>query len=203
MRELDVVGRAAASEGRVLAANRRFYDAVADVYTRVDRRRGPSVDHAWLERVLGDVRRLVDRTSAGVGSGPHLLDAGAGSGFLAERAARWFPDLTLVDASPRMLEKITLPGATKICADVCRMPVADGSVDAVGAFATLHHLESPRALFAEAFRVLRPGGVLYTDHDPSARSLECSHCHWRRIADSFGHSHGYSNACRSRSPTTG
>lgn len=46
--------------------------------------------------------------------------------------------------------------------DGCAMPLPDGRFDAVLCFTMLHHVPSPRQqdqLFAEAFRVLRPGGV--------------------------------------------
>lgn len=46
--------------------------------------------------------------------------------------------------------------------DGCAMPLPDGRFDAVVCFTMLHHVPSPRQqdqLFAEAFRVLRPGGV--------------------------------------------
>ncbi|MGW3012694.1 class I SAM-dependent methyltransferase [Streptomyces sp. NPDC001219] len=46
--------------------------------------------------------------------------------------------------------------------DGCAMPLPDGGFDTVVCFTMLHHVPSPRQqdeLFAEAFRVLRPGGV--------------------------------------------
>jgi ubiquinone/menaquinone biosynthesis C-methylase UbiE len=94
-----------------------------------------------------------------------FLDAGSGSGFLAYRAYDRFKDMTVVDISQKMLDRIDLPGTKKICSDACAIPVEDGSYDVVGAFATLHHLQSPDKFFKEAYRILRPGGVLYSDHD--------------------------------------
>ena len=34
-------------------------------------------------------------------------------------------------------------------------------------YALLHHLKDPKPTLAEAARVLAPGGMLYTDHDPN------------------------------------
>jgi SAM-dependent methyltransferase len=43
------------------------------------------------------------------------------------------------------------------------LPFSDASLDAVIMQAVLEHLAEPRAALAEAWRVLRPGGVLYVE----------------------------------------
>ena len=149
----------------VTEANRRLYDRIASVYDRVDSRRGSKVDHRWLDRVLeAAVESVVARTGRPAAE-LEFLDVGAGSGFLAARASRYVGKVTLLDVSRSMLERIALPRARRVQADCCRLPLRDESIDLVGAFATLHHLHSPAMLFAEALRVLRPGGLLYCDHD--------------------------------------
>lgn len=48
------------------------------------------------------------------------------------------------------------------CGDAAAMPYGDGSFSAVVIFAVLHHVPSAELqerLFAEAYRVLRPGGT--------------------------------------------
>lgn len=151
-------------EDEVAAANKRFYDQIADSYDKIDSRRSGSVSHAWIDPVFDQMLSLLAKRKE-QRENPDFLDAGSGSGFLAIRAREYFKNITVVDISQKMLDRINLPGATKICSDLSAIPVADASYDVVGAFATLHHLKSPKTFFAEAFRVLRPGGVLYTDHD--------------------------------------
>ena len=52
------------------------------------------------------------------------------------------------------------------------IPLADGSVDAVTALAVLEHVDDPRQFVAEAYRILRPGGVcVMTTPSPGARPL--------------------------------
>lgn len=85
-----------------------------------------------------------------------VLDVGGGDG----RLARLLPGLSLrcavVDLSPAMLALAPRPA---LRADGARLPVADGSVDAVAALYTLYHYDDPRQPAGEARRVLRPGGL--------------------------------------------
>jgi SAM-dependent methyltransferase len=79
--------------------------------------------------------------------GPRI-ELGSGPGF----ARQFIPDLELSDI-------VRAPWHDRECsADA--LPFADGSVGAVVLFDVLHHLTSPRTFFAEAIRVLRPGGRL-------------------------------------------
>lgn len=55
--------------------------------------------------------------------------------------------------------------------DVHRMPLPDDSVDVVGSTGLLEHFERPEAVIAEMTRVLRPGGLFYSDIVPKKFSL--------------------------------
>jgi SAM-dependent methyltransferase len=179
----------------VLAANRRFYDAIAGVYDTVDsRRRLDPAQHAWLHAVMDEARSTA---ATGGGSTGRFIDAGAGSGFLALQVAGMFEQTTLVDVSQAMLDRIDLPGAVKICSDVADIPLESGSADVIGAFATLHHLHDPAAFFREARRLLRPGGVLYTDHDIESAFVRNFRLPLKIHRALFDHGHGYLRACPS------
>lgn len=148
----------------VLAANKRFYDQIADVYEKVDRRRAPKLEHAWLDDVINEVYTIV-RTTFGEPCTYRFLDAGSGSGFLAQKAQKLFRHMILVDLSRNMLDKIRLPHARKIVGDCTHLDLRESTIHCIGAFATLHHLFSPSDFFQEAYRLLKKGGVLYADHD--------------------------------------
>jgi SAM-dependent methyltransferase len=186
----------------VARANERFYDRIAGVYDHVDSRRSGHHDHAWVDRILAEIRAQLSSPSAGggggreaTGGGVHFLDAGSGSGFLARRAVGLFDRVSVIDISKEMLARIDVPGAEKIHGDCTAMPIADGSVDVVGAFATLHHLFDPVAFFRDAHRVLAPGGVLYTDHDIERRFVRRFRIPLTIHRALFDHGKGYLRAC--------
>jgi ubiquinone/menaquinone biosynthesis C-methylase UbiE len=107
-----------------------------------------AMEEAWVRPILVSlpVGRVVD---AACGTGRHTAYL-AGLGH----AVQGF------DVSPGMLavaEK-KLPGVRFEQADVCALPVPSASADAVVCTLALAHVEALGPVFAEAARVLRPGG---------------------------------------------
>ena len=147
------------TEHEVKAANRRLYDAIADRYEELDGRRVPALDR-WLRGRLEALRREAP--------GGRLLDLGAGTGLVARCAAGVFDRRVGLDLSPRMLASGRDAFDLAVVGDVDHLPFADASFDAVTCFAVLHHLYRFEALAREVARVLRPGGVFYSDHDMDA-----------------------------------
>jgi len=100
-----------------------------------------------------------------------VADIGTGTGFVIQALAPLVRKVYGFDESPEMLavarrnlanfrnvELIEAPGQ--------KLPLPDGSLDAVFANMYLHHVPDPAAAIAEMVRVLRPGGVLVlTDAD--------------------------------------
>lgn len=56
----------------------------------------------------------------------------------------------------------TFPGVDLV-ADAHHIPFADESVDAIFSLAVLEHVEDPYRVVAEMMRVLKPGGVMYSE----------------------------------------
>lgn len=179
---------------RVQEANRKFYEAVAGVYEKVDRRRDDSRDHAWLRQILARLRAEAPERAV-------FLDVGAGTAFLSKLALERFSRVIATDLSPAVLAQINDPRIEKICAPCEELPIEAGSVDVVGAFATLHHLYDPVETFREAFRVLKPGGVLYTDHDIERRFVRNFQWPLRIYRYFFDHGHDYLDQCPQLSTT--
>jgi len=94
-----------------------------------------------------------------------VVDLGAGSGLdsllLAASPSR--PRVIAVDLTPEMLSLCgTAPdGLLRVAADFEHLPLADAVADLVIANAALNLALDPAGAFAEAWRVLRPGGHLH------------------------------------------
>jgi ubiquinone/menaquinone biosynthesis C-methylase UbiE len=97
----------------------------------------------------------------GLRRGATILDVGCGSGLASEPfAVNGFP-VTGVDASDAMLAAASqrLPNATFVKAQAEKLPFPNERFDVVISAQTFHWLDRAAAL-AEAYRVMRPGGII-------------------------------------------
>ena len=147
-------------EREVKNANRCFYDTIAPVYEQVDGRRSDALGE-WLKTTLRNLRFHAP--------GGTLLDLGTGNGFVNRCAEGIFQTRIGSDISPEILRTQPETREAAVAADVDHLPFQAASIDTIVAFAVLHHLSGFESLVDEAARVLRPGGVFYSDHDMDAR----------------------------------
>ncbi|GAP13354.1 methylase [Longilinea arvoryzae] len=93
--------------------------------------------------------------------GARVLDAGGGTGRVAQMLAKEGARLTVADMSQGMLRQAEHKGGLKPTrAAVERLPFPDASFDRVLMVDALHHVRDPQQTVNELFRVLRPGGRL-------------------------------------------
>ena len=86
--------------------------------------------------------------------GTKVLEVGAGPGFLSDHARRTRRDLRWIATD------LLWNTSNDVVADALRLPLRDGTVQAVVCFDVLHHLVRPAAFFKETARVLASGGRL-------------------------------------------
>jgi ubiquinone/menaquinone biosynthesis C-methylase UbiE len=93
-----------------------------------------------------------------------IVDVGCGPGFLLWCIENWFPGAELigVDRSEDLLKvaKSRCKRMTALKGDASALPLPGGYADVVFALHVVEHLTQPGQFFAEARRVVRPGGLL-------------------------------------------
>jgi ubiquinone/menaquinone biosynthesis C-methylase UbiE len=126
---------------------------------------GAVVYGATVTRVLAKpeakiARDIVDKVKHGT-----ILDIGSGPGFLSTEIARKSPALLVcgIDLSRRMAVTAArrargIRNAQFVFGNAARLPFKDGSIDLAVSTGVFHHLKSPRLVFDECYRVLKPGG---------------------------------------------
>ncbi len=93
-----------------------------------------------------------------------MVEVGPGHGTLAEQAVAAGWRYTAIEASRILIEVLRGKGLSVIESWAPPIPVPDASVDVVYADQVLEHMngiEQAREFTAEAWRALRPGGVLF------------------------------------------
>ncbi len=134
---------------------RRFFERVAPEW---DAMRSEWYD----ERVITELAQRARVTSSST-----VLDVGTGTGFVACGLASRAGHVIGVDNAPAMLgvarrnlDGLGLRNVELGEAEVGRLPLSDGSVDASVANMVLHHAIDPDAMIREMVRVTRPGGYI-------------------------------------------
>lgn len=97
---------------------------------------------------------------AGVGPGSTVVDVGGGRGDKASACAATGAAVLLVDPSRAMTAEAVTRGLCGVVARGEALPLGDESADLVFFHLSIHHGDW-RAMLDEAWRVVRPGGVVW------------------------------------------
>jgi SAM-dependent methyltransferase len=126
--------------------------------------------------------RVLEPLTAGVDLGRELLELGPGPGA----ATRWLRHrverLVALELDPaaaaRLAEELAGTNVEVEVGDCMCVPFPDGSFDSVATFTMLHHLPTQQLqlrTLCEAFRLLRPGGVLVGSDSVASQGLHAFH----------------------------
>lgn len=155
-------------------ATRAFYDAYAADYDVLVRGQPDALDARQF------VTEYLSEHGATAGS---VLEAGCGTGLYSRQLRGLCDDLHGVDFSVEQLRQARRRGVSMshVLGDVIALPYRGGSFDTVASLELLGHLPIRAGeYFAEAYRVLKPGGLFFLDplrrvqepHGPAALLLQ-------------------------------
>ncbi|MCC6126974.1 MAG: class I SAM-dependent methyltransferase [Pirellulales bacterium] len=126
-----------------------------------------AMDHAEVNRIFAEDLLAADWNPAA----GEILDVGTGTALIPLEICRQAPTAKVraVDLSRHMLEvarqNVEKAGLTeRICLeriDAKELPYPDGRFAAVVSNSIVHHIPEPKAVLAEMWRVLAPGGLIF------------------------------------------
>lgn len=150
-----------------IARNVRAYDAVAATYDASH----PEIFNPVEQARLAGAVRAVLAACARADAAPRVLDVGAGTGNLSAHFLDAGADVVSADVSPGCLRvlsdrfRATGRHAVQLLDGRSLGVFADASFDMAACYSVLHHVPDYLALVAEMARVVRPGGLVYIDHE--------------------------------------
>ncbi len=132
---------------------RGVFRGIRSSYDRLDSMISFGQDNKWRKKLVGNLKFPVDGT---------VLDCGAGTGKLTELIQKVFPGCKTIslDITSEMFRPDKIRNTVFIEGSAEDIPLADASVDAVVSSYMTRNLIDVDRYFSEAFRVLKPGGMM-------------------------------------------
>ena len=100
----------------------------------------------------------------------YALDLGCGAGNLTDHLVALGAKVIAADVSPNFLTQIRQrypeSAVTTLQLNGANLSgISDASIDVVAIYSVLHHVPDYLGIIEESMRVLKPGGILYIDHE--------------------------------------
>jgi len=152
------------SQEDVLKANIEVHAALAN---SGEYNQSPHFRPENLKKVREVLVDLISRTPAK--SKSKLLDIGCGTGFIVHLVADLVAEVHGIDITEDMMSQIDLTkgNITLTKAQAENIPYEANQFDMATAYSFLDHLLDYRVVLKEAHRVLKPGGIFYSDLNPN------------------------------------
>jgi SAM-dependent methyltransferase len=133
----------------------------------------------WAQYLRHD---LLPSVTDRVDLGPHMLEIGPGPGAATDWLRHKVARLTVLEVDPVAAAKLSqrYQGCNVEVAvgDATQAAYPDGTFDSIGSFTMLHHVPTAalqNKILAQAFRMLKPGGVLVASDSLASNDLHHFH----------------------------
>ncbi len=148
--------------------NIQAHNKVADKYAAIH---GEIYNQHEQSRIHASLKEAMELIQCGdMKTRKRVLDLGCGAGNLTDHLVSLGAEVIASDVSPTFLTQIRQrhPESTVTTlqlngSDLCDLQ--DASIDMVAAYSVLHHIPDYLVIIDECLRVLKPGGILYLDHE--------------------------------------
>ncbi len=147
--------------------NRAVHDSIVSSYENVHVEIFNPTEQARIASVLADAVTQI-RTQAAI---PLILDFGAGTGNLTKHLLNLGAQVISADVSQKSLAALDLEFGeterinTMELNGIDLSNLGDDSLDMVATYSVLHHVLDYLEIVKEFVRVVKPGGVVYIDHE--------------------------------------
>jgi len=145
-----------------IKANIAVHSAMADEYDTAEPHFRPeSVNR--VKSIIEDAIQSINTKNA--------LDLGCGTGFMINILKEYFDNITGVDVTQAMMDKINLSGRANISlinSDTGTVELPNNHFDIATAYTFLDHLYDMNPTFINCYKALKKGGLFYADLSPNA-----------------------------------
>jgi ubiquinone/menaquinone biosynthesis C-methylase UbiE len=145
-----------------IKANIAVHSAMANDYNTIE----PHFRPESIQRVNG----IIDQISKEI-TIKNALDLGCGTGFMINILKKHASNITGIDVTQPMLDKVDLSGNAKINlinGDTGETTLPENYFDIATAYTFLDHLYDMMPTFKNCFKSLKKGGLFYADLSPNA-----------------------------------
>ncbi len=150
-------------------------------------------------RIEDTIKRAFSNIATGA-KNIKLLDFGAGTGNLTIHLWRLGAEVVAADVSEESLKRIKekIGDSNRLDSIVLNgedlSNISDNAFDMVATYSVLHHIPDYLAIIEELVRVVKPGGIIYLDHEVSPSYWnpdEVYNAYLRELGEKFLNTHLY------------
>ena len=142
--------------------NRKIHDKIAVSYSKNHDEIFNEREQLRIQSEIKYCRGLLNRDAI-------ALDFGCGNGNLTRHLRAENFNVVAADVSQSFLDLVSdqFGVSTKLLSGKSDLDFDDATFDLICVYSVLHHLPDYLKVISEFARILKPGGILYIDHEPS------------------------------------